>query len=181
MPINDRTEEIVCSVSGSLISISSNTAQKTIFSFSELPEKMLFPKKSRWNLIFFVLSGKMIFLFPENIILPPNGKWKMIFLKNLHGNMIFFLNVLKKLSFQKGPHRDMILLVLSGKVVFFSPKTWYFFPGRKTREGWPFSRNTRKHDIFYLICSMPPCENKTKTILSHKNTPKGDWHSRSTP
>ena len=81
---------------------------------------MVFPKKSRWNLIFFVLSGKMIFLFPENIILPPNGKWKMIFLKKIHGNMIFFLNVLKRLSFQKGPHRDMIFL--------YYLERWYFFP-----------------------------------------------------
>ena len=45
---------------------------------------------------------------------------------------------------------------------YFFPKTWYFFPGRKTREEWPFSRNTRKHDIFYLICSTPPCKNKNQ-------------------
>ena len=51
-------------------------------------------------------------------------------------------------------------LALSGKMEFLFPKTWYFFPGRKTREGWPFSRNTRKHDIFYLICSTHPCEEK---------------------
>ena len=30
---------------------------------------MVFPKKSRWNMIFLELSGKMIFLFPENMIL----------------------------------------------------------------------------------------------------------------
>ena len=45
---------------------------------------------------------------------------------------------------------------------YFFPKTWYFFLGRKTREEWPFSRNTRKHDIFYLICSTPPCKNKNQ-------------------
>ena len=44
------------------------TARKAMF-FSKYSEKMFFPKKSRWNMIFLVLSGKMIFLFPENIIL----------------------------------------------------------------------------------------------------------------
>ena len=47
------------------------TARKnycTIFSFFKRPEKMAFPKKSCWNLIFLVLSGKIIFLFPENMI-----------------------------------------------------------------------------------------------------------------
>ena len=77
-------------------------------------------------------------------------------------------------------------LALSGKMEFLFPKTWYFFPGRKTREGWPFSRNARKHvfSIWYVPPSPPPpspCEKKSKTILSCENTPKGDWHSRSTP
>ena len=45
------------------------TAQTTIFSFSKCFEKMVFPKKSHWNMIFLVLSGKMILLFPENMIL----------------------------------------------------------------------------------------------------------------
>ena len=45
------------------------TARKTIFSFSTCSEKMVFSKKLHWNMIFFVLSGKMIFLFPENMVL----------------------------------------------------------------------------------------------------------------
>ena len=35
------------------------TARKTIF-FLRRPEKMVFPKKSRWNLTFLLLSGNMI-------------------------------------------------------------------------------------------------------------------------
>ena len=42
--------------------------------------------------------------------------------------MTFSSNVLKRWSFQKGPRRDMIFLVLSGKVVFF-PEKIVFFPG----------------------------------------------------
>ena len=59
------------------VEISQNsTARKTIFSFSGRPEKMLFPKILRWNIIFLVLSGKMIFLFPENMILHVGRKMK---------------------------------------------------------------------------------------------------------
>ena len=37
--------------------------------FSRCSEKIVFAKKSNWNMIFLVSSGKMIFLFPENMIL----------------------------------------------------------------------------------------------------------------
>ena len=52
------------------------TARKTIFSFSGRPEKVVFPTKLRWNMIFLVLSGKMVFLFPENMILHVGRKMK---------------------------------------------------------------------------------------------------------
>ena len=56
---------------------------------------------------------------------------------------------------------------------------WYFL---QKRERWPSSSNTRKHGIFYLICSTPHLpKKKSKMILSRKNTPKGDWHLWSTP
>lgn len=45
------------------LSISSRTAWKTIFSFSGRLEKMVLLKKLLWNMIFLVLSGKVIFLF----------------------------------------------------------------------------------------------------------------------
>ena len=45
------------------------------FFFSGHPEKTVFPKILRWNMIFLALSGKMIFLFPENTIL--HLRWKM--------------------------------------------------------------------------------------------------------
>ena len=46
-----------------------NAARKTIFSVSKCSEKMIFPKKSLWNMIFHVSSRKMIFLFAKNVIL----------------------------------------------------------------------------------------------------------------
>ena len=47
--------------------------------------------------------------------------------------MICSSNVLKRWSFQKEAHWDMIFLVLSGKMVFFFLKI-YFFLGRKVRD-----------------------------------------------
>ena len=38
-----------------------------IFS-SNVFKKMVFPKKSHWNMVFLVSSGKMAFLFLENMI-----------------------------------------------------------------------------------------------------------------
>ena len=53
--------------------------------------------------------------------------------KKIHGDMIFSSNVPKRWS-SKRFHRNMIVLVLSWKMVFFTPKTWYFFLGRKMKD-----------------------------------------------
>ena len=58
----------------------------------------------------------------------------MVFLKKIHGNMTFSSRFLKRWSFQKGPRRDMMFLVLSGKMVFFLPETWYFFLVQEGRD-----------------------------------------------
>ena len=123
------------------------TARKTIFSFSRRPEKMVFPKKSRWNMIFLVLLGKIMFLFLENMILTLGGKWKMIFFKKIQGNMIFSSGPPKRRSFQERPRRDMIFFVLSGKMVFFSRKHDIFSWAGNQRQ--LFSRNTWK----YFLCT----------------------------
>ena len=94
---------------------------------------MFFPKKLRWNMIFLVLSGKMIFLFPENMILHVRRKMKDDLSLKIHGNMIFSSGPLKRWSFQKGPRRHMIFLVLSGKMVFFSRKHDLFSLSRKRK------------------------------------------------
>ena len=36
--------------------------------FFKCSEKMVFPKKSHWNMVFLLSSGNMAFLFPENVI-----------------------------------------------------------------------------------------------------------------
>ena len=49
--------------------------------FFKCSEKMIFPKKLYWNMIFLILWEKMAFIFPVNGIFFTDGKWKMIFLK----------------------------------------------------------------------------------------------------
>ena len=141
-------------------------------------------KKYLWNIIFLVLSGKLIFIFPELWSYTLGGKWKMIFLKKIHGNMTFSSKFLKRWSFQKGPRRDMIFLVLSGKMVFFSQKHDIFSLGRKWEvaflrkymEIWHFCVHARALQTWHHA----PLSKKSKMVLSRKNTPKGDWRSRLT-
>ena len=64
--------------------------------FFKCSEKMIFPKKSHWNMIFLVvLFGKMIFLFPENMILFFRQKMKDDLSQEIHGNMIFSVYMYK--------------------------------------------------------------------------------------
>ena len=145
------------------------TARKTTFSFSRRPEKMVFPKKLRWNMIFLVLLGKMIFLFPENMILHFKRKMKDDLSQKIRGSIIFSLNFPKRWPFEKGLHRHMIFLVLSGKMVMLSQKHDIFSLGR--RWGGSFPGNTWKYDIFCVhvrvlqTCRHAPPSKKIKDVL----------------
>ena len=147
---------------------------------------MILPKKSSWNMIFFVLSGKMIFLFPENMIVPLRRKMKDDLSQNKkHKNMIFssFLNFV-----QKGPRWYMIFVVLPGKMVFFSRNMIFFLWAESER--WPFSRNTEKYDIS-CVHNVRVLQTWRHAPLSKKNQRWSyhakihlkvidvlDWHSR---
>ena len=97
--------------------------------------------------------------------------------------MIFSSNVLKRWSFQKGPRRDMIFLVLSGKIVFF-PENMIFFPWAES-EG-DLSQEIHGNIFSGYMCgcykrgATPLSQKKSKMVLSRKNTPKGDQRSRLT-
>ena len=122
-----------------------HTAPKTIFSFSGRPEKMVCPKKLGWNMIFLVLSGKMIFLSPENMILHLKRKTKDdLSQKNTKK---YFFKISEKMAFRKGAAPAYELSCIIWKDAIFFPKIWYFFPGQEMK-GRPFPGNTWKHDIF---------------------------------
>ena len=141
-----------------------STSRKTIFSFSRRPEKMVFQTTLHWNMIFLVLSGKMIFLFPENMILRLKRKMKDNLSQNkIHENMIFSSNFLKRWCFQKGPCWNMIFPVLSGKVVCFSQKHDLFSLGRKWKtaflrkymETWCIAQRRKTGNLIYSIEAWP--------------------------
>ena len=62
---------------------------------------MVFPKKWQWNMIFLVLSGKIILLFPENMILPLRRKIKDDLSQKIHGNMTYSFKRSEKMVFSK--------------------------------------------------------------------------------
>ena len=162
-----------------ILFINITTARKTIFSFSKCSEKMVFPKKLCWNMIPLVLSGKMIFLFPENIILffKPKMKddlsqkntWKcnsffrcsekMTFL--FPENMILFFRWKMKMIFLKKYMEIWYFLQMPQKDCLSKKKNhaWIwsllyyleniFFLWSKNGR-WSFSRNTWKYNIFCI-------------------------------
>ena len=126
----------------SIISPQNTLHRKPYFIFPDLLKRWSFKRDGIWSGIwsFLYYRERWYFFFPKIWSYPLDGKSKMIFLKKIHKNMIFSSNVLKRWSFQKGPPRYMIFLVLSGKMVFL-PEKMIFFPWTQS-ERWSFSRNT---------------------------------------
>ena len=158
---------------------------KRYFLFPDVLKRWSFPKNYAGIWSFLYYWERSCFFFPKLWSDTLDGKWKMIFLKKIHGNMIFSSSLLKRWSFQKGPHLDMIFLVLSGKMVLFFPKTWYFFLGQEARDD--LSQEIHGNMIFsvytygcYKRGVRPLCQKKSRMVLSGENTAKGVWRSRLT-
>ena len=109
----------------------------------------------------------------------------MIFsLKKKKMEIWYFIQMPRKVIF---PHTkkscwNMIFLVLSGKIVFFSENMMFFLWTENER--WSFPRETWKYDIFCIYAQMLQIwyyasAKKSEMIFSQKNSLKGDWHSRS--
>ena len=136
---------------------------------------MIFPKNCAgiWSSLYYL---ERWFFFSRKYDHTPRQKMKDdISQKKLYENMILSSNVLKRWSFEKR-------LRWTGSI--FSPKRLYFSLGGK------WERERERDDLFQEIHEnifstqqfpRPPCLKNLKTILSRKNIPKGDWHSRSTP
>ena len=135
------------------------------------------------------IIGKDDISFSRKYDLTPR-KWMMIFLKKDTQKYDIFFKCSEKMVFSKRitPGHDLSCTIWKGSLFF--PKTWYFFPGWKMREG-DVSQEIQENMIFSIWyvprppppprLPLSPAKKKLKTILSRKNTPKGNWHSRSTP
>ena len=164
------------------------TAQKAIFSFSRRPEKMVFPKNlaGKWDFLYF--RGKWYFFFLKIYSYSLDRKWKRIFLKKKNKkkrkyNIFFKYSEKKVFSKRTVPGHDLFCIIWKDGILF--RKTWYFFLGRKMRDD--LSQEIHGNTIFsvyrYRCCKRDAkslCQKKSKTILSRKNTPTGDWRSRLT-
>ena len=100
--------------------------------------------------------------------------------------MIFLSNVLKRSSYQKRPPWDMILLVLSGKMVFFPRKHDNIFIGRKVRD--VLSQEIHGNMVFSVytcvtnVAQLPSVKKSRRWSYPAKVHLKVidvlDWHSR---
>ena len=111
--------------------IHTNTARKTIFSFSKCFENMVFPKKIALEYDLSCIIRKDDISFSRNMILFLDTKRKMIFFKKIHENVIFSSGVLKRWSFQKNSRLNTNFFVTSGKLVFIFSKKYIFSLGGK--------------------------------------------------
>ena len=112
---------------------------------------MVSPKKLHWNMIFFVLSGKMLFLFPENKILPLKRKIKddLSQKKRKHMEMWYFLQVFWKddLFKKTAPGHDLSCIIWKDGICF--PKNTIFFNGRKIKDD--LSQEVHRGTVFYVF------------------------------
>ena len=114
--------------------------------FFQMSWKDVLSKKSRWNMIFLVLSGKMIFLFLENIILAFRRKMKdYLSQKNTWKYHIFFKkNLSKKIALE----HDLSCSIVWKDEIFFLEDMILFF-----RWKWKMillKKDTWKYDIFCI-------------------------------
>ena len=161
--------------------------QKPYF-FSRQPEKMVFPKKSRWNMIFLVLFGKMILLFPENMILHLRQKMKDDPSQKKCTEIWYFLQTFWKDGLFKNLRAWKWCFLYYLERWDFFPKNMTFFSWPQS-ERWPFSRNTWKYDIFCVHVLVlltwhhaPPSKKNQRSSYPTQTHLKVievlDWHSR---
>ena len=114
-------------------------------------------------MIFLVLSGKMIFLFPENIILFFRRKMKDDLSQKYMEHDIFF-KCPENMVFPKKIMLEYDLSCISGKMVFFFSENMIFFLWTEN-ERWSFSRNTWRYDIFCIYIRIYKCYKYDITLL----------------
>ena len=123
---------------------------------------MVFSKKIALEFDLSCIIGKDDNSFFRKYDLNPSQKMKDDLSQINTQNYDIFFKCTEKMVFSKriAPGHDLSCTIWKGGIFF--PKAWYFFHGLKTGEGWTLSRNTRKQDIFYLICSRPPPAKKNQ-------------------
>ena len=101
--------------------------EKSHFLFPNVLRRSSFQKNCTGIWSFLYYQERWYFFFPKISCYSSDGKWKMIFPKKIHGNMIFYSNVLKRWFFQKN-HTAIwsLLLYYLERLYFFFPKIWSY-------------------------------------------------------
>ena len=101
------------------------TARKTIFSLSKCTEKMAFPKKSHWNMIFMYHQERWYFVSPKTWSYSLDRKWKMIFNKKKYMEIWYSLQIFWKDSLSKKITLEYSCIIRKDSISF-SQKIYFF-------------------------------------------------------
>ena len=149
--------------------------ENDIFFFQTSWKDGFFQKKLRWNMIFLVLSGNIMFLFMEKMILRPRRKMKDDLSQKNTRKYDIFVKFPEEMVFSKR--------AIAGHDLSYYLKRWYFFPQKpdifSVGTKWEMTLLKKYMEILYFLCirtgvrnvvSHPPAKKKSKMVLSHKNT-----------
>ena len=116
-------------------------------------------------MIFMVLLGKMIFLFPENMILLLGQKMKDDLSKKNTWKYDILFKCSEKMVFSERSSRNMVFLVLSGKTVFFSRECDVFSLDRK----WKITFHKKYAEVRNFLYIRTSVTNLTSRPTAKKN------------
>ena len=157
-------------------------------------------KKLHWNMIFLVLSGKMIFIFPENMILFFRHKRKDDLPQKNTCKYDIFFKCSEKMVFPRNPHLNTIIFVTSGKMVFLVSGKYGIFSLVGKWKKMIFIKDRWKYGIFCIYAQALqawPCPEKIHIRVTSPASAKKmifilenlvfllkyhiDWHPRNGP
>ena len=138
-------------------------------------------------MIFLVLSGKMIFLFPENMILHPRRKMEDDLSQKNTGKYDIFFKISEKMVFSKRATLQHDRSCIFWKDGAFSRKHDIFSLGRK----WEMTFLRKYMEIWYFLCTRAGVKNVAPRPSVKKNQRQSypakiylnvidvlDWHPR---
>ena len=156
---------------------------KLYFLFPDVLKRRFFQKNCAGIWSFLYCWERLYFFFPKIWSYPQTENERWSFSKNKKNTRKYdiYFKCSEKMIFSKKitPGHDLSWTIW--KIGIFSRKHGIFCLDEKRERG-DLSQEMHGNMIFFIwYVPRPPAKKKLKTFLSRKNTPKGDWHSGSTP
>ena len=124
-------------------------------------------------MVVLVLSGKIIFLFPENMILLPDRKWKIVHGKKSTRKYDIFFKCSEKMVFSKriAPGHDLSCTIWKGGIFFSGKRGIFSLDGKTERDG--LSQEVHENMIFSIwYVPRAPAKKKQRWFYHAKIHPK---------